>query len=212
MIVENFAGREPAKAAVRRTCMSWSSRRVAFAASALAVAPLAVPAPARALDCVDPGTVIADAAQVFVGRIVDAADGRVRVEVDEIWKGAPVEGVLWMDVDLPYWTEWARGGDEIPDGYNSSKQWVFAPTGDTISPCSSWVPTIVDEHSPAEPLRPVGNGSVDDAVEARGRNDDDGTAQVAAGVGLGVGAVAVGVVLLVLRRRSPRRRSRRPRR
>ena len=114
-------------------------RTTALATSAVvAVLPLLVAAPAQALSCVGPDDVIAEAEQVFTGRIVDASDGRLLLAVEEVWKGGPVEERVWMDVDLPGWSQWADGDGDVPDGYSSPHRWVFAPYDASVGPCTAW--------------------------------------------------------------------------
>ena len=186
-------------------------RTTALAASAaVALLPLAA-APAHALSCVGPDDVIAEADQVFTGRIVDAADGRLLLAVEEVWKGAPVEERVWMDVDLPGWSEWAGPGGEVPDGYRSPDQWVFAPYDASVGPCTAWRadPGLVRAHAPDRPEAPVPDGTLAGSGERPAPRQDAPLLAVAAGVGLGGGAAAAGLALLALRRRSSPRRSRR---
>lgn len=184
---------------------------VAVAASPLVLLLGLSVAPAQALSCVGPDDAIEKAEQVFTGRIVDASDGRLLLAVEEVWKGAPVEARVWMDVDLPGWSEWAGPAGEVPDGYSSPHRWVFAPYEASVGPCTAWRANhaLVRDHAPDRPKTPVADGTLSGAGEQPAPREDAPPLAVAAGVGLGGGAAAAGLVLLLLRRRSSRRRSRR---
>lgn len=188
---------------MRRTC-------VLAVATAATLLPVLTSGSAQALSCVGPDLVIAEADQVFTGRIVDAADGRLLLEVEEVWKGGPVEEKVWMDVDLPGWSEWADGDGEVPDGYSSPDRWVFAPYEASVGPCTAWRSNreLVRDHAPDRADAPVPDGTLAGRGE-RPAPDDDVPVLAATGVGLGGGAVLAAAALLLLRRRSPRRRSRR---
>ncbi len=193
---------------MRPTCMRTT---LAVTMVLAALVPVAGAAPAHALSCVGPDDAIADADQVFAGRIADAAQGTVLIEVDEIWKGGPVERRVWLRVDLPEWSAWAGPDGGVPDGYSSPEQWAFAPSNRSVNPCSSWRVSDVREHAPDRPLPPVADGTLDHEREAPApKEQNDGRLVAAAAGGLGGGGVAAAVVLLLLRRRSPLRRSRRP--
>ena len=188
-------------------------RRTATLAATSVVALLpTLAAPAQALSCVGPDDVIAEAEQVFTGRIVDASGGRLLIAVDEVWRGAPVEERVWMDVDLPGWSEWTEGDDQVADGYSSPDRWAFAPYAASVGPCTAWRldREIVRRMAPDRAATPVPDDSLGNAAEAEPPITDEVGLLTAAGVGVGGGAAAATLALLLLRRRSPRRRSRRP--
>lgn len=182
----------------------------AIVVAASAAVPVVVASPADALSCVGPSTVIADAPQVYAGRIVDARDNHVLVDVTEVWKGAPVEERVWLGVTMVEWTSWTTAmAPEIPDGYSSPDTWVFAPEGaGTVGPCNAW--SMEDRgsrkyllpHRPDEPQAPVADGTLQDAGEA---TPATGPARaslwplVGGGAGLAV-AVSLAALLLVRRR------------
>jgi hypothetical protein len=170
---------------------------------------------AQALSCVGPDEVLADAEQVFTGRIMDASEGRLLIAVEEVWKGAPVEGYVWMGVDQPSWSEWADSSGEVPDGYRSPDRWVFAPSEAEVGPCTAWqvTPSFLADHAPVDPQLPVEDGALGHAGESRPGSREGATpGELAtyAAVGLGAGVLATLATLVALRRRSPRRRSRKP--
>lgn len=129
----------------------------------VAALPLALltwgPAPtAHALSCVEPSVVLAEASQVYTGRVTDSRDGRIQVDVVEVWSGGPVAEQVWLDVELASWTGWAGPDGEIPDGLTTAEEWVFAPEVDgTVNPCVMWElrgGSEVLEHRPDQPTAP----------------------------------------------------------
>lgn len=132
-------------------------RRLLAAAALLAATatPLAAAPPAAALSCVGADVVLDDATHVFTGLITDADDGRILVDVEEVWRG-PVEGQLWLTVDLPEWTPWAGPDGTIPDGYSSPDTWLFARAEDgTVNACTAWpLDDALRQHRPEAPETP----------------------------------------------------------
>lgn len=132
----------------------------ALAAGLVVPVALAVAPPAGALSCVGPEEVLDDAEVLYTGSVVDARDGRVLVEVEEVWRGGPVEEQVWLRVDLEVWMPWAGPDGRIPEGFATKRTWVFAPDGARIGPCTTWVMDAylrpyVDEHRPDQPDPPV---------------------------------------------------------
>lgn len=162
-------------------------------------------APATALSCVGPERVLADATEVFAGRIVDAADGSVLIAVDEVWLGGSVEQLVWFPVDLEERTAWAGADGTVPDGYASPERWVFAPLGGSVGPCTAWPAEQVAAARPATVASPVaGTDQSDEDAPARreaAAPEVPGTVLAAAG---GFAAVAAAAVLLLRRRRPSR--------
>ncbi|WP_182524412.1 hypothetical protein [Nocardioides dongkuii] len=178
------------------------------ALTAAVAAPVALAPPASALSCVDVSAVVADSKQVYAGRIIDARDSHVLVEVDEIWKGGPVEEQVWLEVHAEEWTSWAEDGDAIADGYSSPETWVFASDGNGVTgACSAWPlgqsqgrRTDARPHRPDHPRAPV----AEDALQDQGEATPPAEASVLPRVGGGVGAAGVllAAALVVRRRRS----------
>lgn len=179
--------------------------RVASRAAALtfvAAGAALLPTPAQALSCVMPADVVEKAQTVFAGRIVDSEGGRLMVEVDEVWKGDPVEARQWLAVDLAGWTEW--GG--VPDDLHPKRSYVFAPQDGAVNPCTFWRAGV--DHAPDAPdvtAEPVPDGSLGHAGEApsdaHAASPRASTTSLvgAAAAGLGLGGIAT--ALLVLRSR-----------
>lgn len=183
------------------------------------VVPVAVAAPAGALSCVGPDRVLTDAVVVYTGRVVDARDSRVLVQVEEVWRGGPVEEQVWLRVELEVWTEWAGPDGRIPDGFATRSTWLFAPgERKTIGPCTSWamdghLREYVDEHRPAEPEAPVavspGTGGGETAAETEGAGTESVREQGGAASwplvgGLAGVLAAIGTAVLLGRRRAGR--------
>jgi hypothetical protein len=187
--------------------------RTLLASAALAAGlavPVAVAPPALALSCVGPDRVLDDADVVYTGRVVDSGDGRVLVEVEEVWRGGPVDEEVWLAVQLEGWTEWAGPDGRIPDGFSTSGTWVFAPDGADIGPCTAWaldsqLREHVEEHRPAQPDAPVDtSGTSDDgteAAEAEAVREQGGPTSWPVVGGLAGVLAAIGVAALLLGRR-----------
>lgn len=183
--------------------------RTLLAATALVaglVVPVAAASPAGALSCVGPDMVLEGAAVIYTGKVVDARDGRVLVEVDEVWRGGPVEEEVWLEVQLQGWMQWTGPDRRIPDGFSTKRTWVFAPDGATIGPCTTWamdsyLSEYVDEHRPAEPEAPVAtdSGAEDGESEVRQQAGPTSWALVGGLAGV-IGAIGVGALLLGRRR------------
>lgn len=179
------------------------------ALAASAVVPMMVAAPASALSCVEVSKVIADAQQVYAGRIIDARDGHVLVDVKEVWKGGPVEEEIWLGVEGAYWTPWTRDGHEAPDGYSSPRTWVFAPLHPSVvGPCEAWsldrgMRKHLLPHRPEQPQVPVATDAPpQEASEAApAPKPTESSVWPLVGGGISGAVVVMTVVALVLRRR-----------
>lgn len=112
------------------------------AATLLAIAPVAVAGPAHALSCAGPGWINQPDARiphVVVGRIVDAQDQRLRIEVSEIWRRRRVPGHVWvrLDEDMIGWYAWSDRRGDVPDGFSTRHPYVLAADADlTVGVCS----------------------------------------------------------------------------
>lgn len=154
----------------------------ALVAALLAV--LAGPAaPARALSCVEPETVLADADRVVSGRVADVRDGWVLVRVDEVWRGtARRDHWVRLDGELSSWFPFSRDG-EPQEGWTSGRQrWVLAvlPDNATVNPCTMWELAQVRDLRPARVTDPL-PGSTEAPPES----------SYAVPVALGAGAVGL---------------------
>lgn len=137
------------------------------ALAVLATAPVAVPVPAQALSCVGPRWVLepdAEIPHVLVGRIVDARDQHLEVEVAEIWKGRRLADHVWvrLDEDLAGWYEWSDADGEVPDGYSSPRTWVMAADADfEVGVCGYWAPgrDVRRVLAPDQPEPPLTQGT-----------------------------------------------------
>lgn len=196
-----------------------TATRVIAAAGLLAGLVLAVPAPANALSCVDPERVYADADTAFTGRITDAEDGLITVAVDEIWKGGPLLESVVLKTELDgWWTIPERDSSgSIPEGYHSTKPWLFAPRKNArnqsvVNPCTAWSstapsgtdlrPTSVTRPEQAQPPEtPTIN------VSAPVTTEEDGTGPARAVLWGVAGVLAASVVALVLAIRRSRSHS-----
>lgn len=184
-------------------------RLLATAALAASVAvPVAIAPPAAALSCVGPPMVIADAVLVYAGRIVDARDNRILIDVTEVWKGGPVEEQVWLEVEAVGWTPWADRGGEIPDGYESPKKWVFAPHDAAVGPCNAWsldrgTRQYLLPHRPDQPQAPVAEDEQQDAGEATPPTEGSASSAwpLLGGVGGALFVLVTLAVAVVVRRR-----------
>jgi hypothetical protein len=164
-------------------------------------APVMPAAPGHALNCVGPEGVVGEAPTVFVGRIVDGGDGRIEVDVDEVWKGQAASEVT-LRVSLEGW--WIGG--EIPQGYAPRGRWVFAPDENgAVNVCTAWslrgrpLREQLLEHRPEQVIEPDADAfapdrSVPPAVNNIGEHhwtDDLDTPR-------GVTLVALGGIALLL--------------
>lgn len=180
------------------------------ALAAVAVAPVTVASPAAALSCVEVSKVIADAEQVYAGRIIDGRDSRILVDVTEVWKGGPVEDEVWLDVDEEGWTSWVGDGRKIADGYASPETWVFAPLdAGVVGACSAWsldhgMREHLLPHRPGQPQDPVDRDAHQDAGEATPATEQTQSSAwpLVAGVGGGVVLMIIAVSGVVRPRRS----------
>lgn len=111
--------------------------------------------PASALSCVEPRTVVTEAEVVYAGRVVDTRGSRILVEVSEVWRGGPVDAQVWLELDLESWFAWVDRSGHVPDGFTTTEDWVFAPEGGGVSPCSAWPATQTRRLRPAEVGTPV---------------------------------------------------------
>lgn len=167
--------------------------------------PVTVAAPAAALSCVEVSEVLADADQVYAGRIIDARDSRILVDVTEVWKGGPVEEEVWLEVEVESWTSWAGKGGEIADGYASPEMWVFAPfDAGAVGPCSAWslddgMRKYLLSHRPDQPQDPVARTTRQHTGEATPAAEQTQSSAwpLVAGAG-GVGVLVVAAVALVM--------------
>lgn len=116
---------------------------------------LAIAAPAQALSCVGPDTVLKDAPSVFTGHVVDSSDGHVSVLVKEIWKGPIIKNHQRLTVDAVDWTSWGEDGS-LPDDLADPTVRVFAPDRGHINPCSMFEPDMdgVSDHRPSHVTKP----------------------------------------------------------
>lgn len=112
--------------------------------------------PVAALSCVGPEGILREAPTVFAGRIVDGGDGRIEVDVDEVWTGE-VPSKVTLSITIESW--WPGG--EIPDGYAPPGRWVFAPDAEgAVNTCTAWslrdrfLRTQLLEHRPAQVTPP----------------------------------------------------------
>jgi hypothetical protein len=107
---------------------------------------------------VGPDVVAADAEHLFTGKVIDSADGRVLMDVREVWSGGAVLVRVWLPIDdeLRMWFPWADHNGDVPDGFSSEQTWVIA-TGDdfTVGPCSLWPMSQVRDLRPQHPTAPV---------------------------------------------------------
>lgn len=198
--------REPAAPRRRRTGMTARTFLASAALAAGLVVPVAAASPAGALSCVGPDRVLEDAEVVYTGTVVDARDSRVLVEVEEVWRGGPVEEHVWLRVELEGWTQWAGPSGRIPDGFSTTSTWLFAPDEEqAVGPCTSWamdgfLRPYVEQHRPAEPQAPVPG-----AAESESAADDVHEQESPAGWPLMAGATgllaALGLAALLLARR-----------
>ena len=184
-----------------------------LAPGVLCAAVAATPAaPARALSCVRPGVVAANAERLFAGNLLDSVDGRVLMDVREVWAGGPVLARVWLSIDdgQRMWSPWADKNGGAPDGYSAEQTWVVA-TGDdfTVGPCSLWPVSQVRELRPQHPTASVQPTSMplDPAppTPAETPFDDPGPTPaglVAAGAGSAAGAGALGGLWVLRRRRN----------
>lgn len=165
----------------------------------LGTAALSAP-PASALSCVGVDGVLEDAKTVFTGKIVDAQDGHILVDVGEVWRGSVGEPV-WLDVGSEEWSEWAGDGGRVPDGYQSDATWVFAPDDTIVNPCVAWrLEGDLLRH------RPDTVGLPDSGGAEPGPDAAPATAESSTPV-LGIGSVLIATLLvglLVWRQRSRR--------
>lgn len=167
--------------------------------------------PAAALSCVGPDAVLKDATSIIAGRITDYRDHRILVAVEEIWRGEPVAGEIWLDVELEMWWPGIGRGGELPDGWSPDGQWVFAPKDGAVNPCTAFrLDAFLTEETrqyrpadPAEPLSPsdpIPPGSPEVAAEP------DSTSRAAlwtAAAGGGAVGLLGGLAFTWLRRRTP---------
>lgn len=162
------------------------------------LSPLVLAPPAAALSCVDAATVIKDAPQVYAGKVVDARDGKVRVAVEEVWKGgAAVPSDVWLPIEegMEFWMSWGQNG-EIPEGFSTRDTWVFAPHQGQIGACSTWARDGIPELRPEQPLPPA-----EAPAPTPEPVPDDDNWSIVAGVGVGGAAVLAGLGGLVWWRR-----------
>ena len=114
------------------------------AAALLAMAPLAVVGPAQALSCAGPGWIHQPDARiphVVVGRIADAQDQRLSIEVPENWRGRRVPGHVWVraDEDMVGWYARSDRRGDVPDGFSTRRPYVLPTDADlTVGVCSYW--------------------------------------------------------------------------
>ena len=185
-----------------------------LAPAVLCPALVATPAaPAHALSCVRPDVVATDAERLFAGKVIDSVDGRVLMDVREVWAGGPVLARVWLVIDdgQRLWSPWADTNGGVPDGYSSEETWVVA-TGDDfrVGPCSLWPVSQVRELRPQHPTAPVQPTSMplDPAPRTRAERPDANAQSgsehglVAAGVGSAAGAGLLGGLWTLRRRRS----------
>lgn len=182
---------------------------VAAVATTLGV--VAINAPAYGLSCVDPGSLAQRATSVFTGTIIDARDGRLRVEVQEIWKGEPVGQNVWVDLDPSLQGWWDElPSHNFPQGYSSTKPWVFMPRAEdgkamVVNTCTAGIlsgPWSIGVERPDTVTQPVAEEAtkpVSAPVEPARENSDPGW--------LIGGAVALALVVGAAAYRLVRRRS-----
>jgi MYXO-CTERM domain-containing protein len=165
--------------------------------------------PASALSCIDPGSAALRADHLFTGRITDAQDGRILVDVGEIWNGGPMAATVWLAAELDGWWDGLENG-RIPDGYSSPTTWLFASRANatgaqSVNPCTAWPTTtpwgthlrpasVTMPLSPSEPRRT--------ATRETSADDDTGLPVMAGSLAAFAGAVVLGR-LAVRRRRRP---------
>lgn len=106
--------------------------------------------PASALSCIGPRLVLKDASVVYAGRVVDARDSRILVEVSEVWRGEAVAEQVWLRLDLESWFPWADRDGRVPNGFTTARDWVFAPEDGSVSPCSAWPVAEASRFRPAD--------------------------------------------------------------
>ena len=184
-----------------------------LAPAVLCAAVVATPvAPAHALSCVRPEVVATDAEHLFAGKVIDSVDGRVLMDVREVWSGGPVLARVWLPIDdgPRMWSPWADKNGGFPDGYSSEQTWVVA-TGDdfTVGPCSLWPVSQVRELRPQHPTAPVQPTSMPldpapptPAATRSGDPDPIAGGLVAAGAGSAAGTGVLGGLWVLRRRRN----------
>jgi hypothetical protein len=138
--------------------------RTFLAALPLLALPVAVGTvePAAALSCVGPDAVLKSAESIIAGRITDYRDHRIRVSVDEIWRGERVAEEIWLRVELEGWWPGIGRNGKLPEGWSPAGQWVFAPKDGAVNPCTAWRPDTFNDQTitafrpeePAGPLKP----------------------------------------------------------
>lgn len=116
--------------------------------------------PAAALSCVGPEAVLEDAESIIAGRITDYRDHRIRVAVEEIWRGERVAAEIWLDVELEMWWPGIGRRGELPEGWSPQGQWILAPKDGSVNPCTAWRPDPfyaeqVRAFRPADPAEPL---------------------------------------------------------
>ena len=189
--------------------------RFFVSALALSAAPLVAgggTTPASALSCAMSEPVLADAEQVFTGRVLGVDGDHVEVVTHESWSGEPPQERVRLRVDLIEWSPWGPLGARAGSPEEADRElWAFATyrgkTGDLqVSACTVWPAHQVREavlggRTPAPPApgpRQPGTtaAAVDDSRTSTSR------AWSAAGAVGGLAALsAVGAVLLRRRRR-----------
>ena len=156
-------------------------------------------APARALSCVEPETVLADADWVVSGRVADVRDGWVLVRVDEVWRGtARRDHWIRHDEETQTWFPFSRNGEPQEGWSSGDDRWVLAvlPDNGAVNPCTMWELGQVRDLRPARVSEPQPG-----ATEA----PPESSYAVPLAVGGGVLALGAGVAAWCRRRRQSAR-------